>query len=332
MGLNYDAVKAIQDLHEESLHSIPGVWGVGIYKLDEKNQSYGIKVLANNKFEPSSDSAFNIPKELSNEDNSVLVPVQVEVISGGASLFGYTGMVRPVKPGWSVGRQVYFTGTIGLIVKRGEPKPIPFKFPPYSKFWPLQFPFHYNPVVQSTDNSSERFILSASHVFAGILGGHVGDIIIQPGPLDPPPTSAVATLFDFYLTNDVDCAIALLDDPSGYDPVIQDIGRPVNIADSHIKMQVQKTGRTTQHTSGDVYMKNVSFPITTGVGRGLFFTGMDMMRLPAAPGDSGSAVCGGHDKGDATVVGLLFAGIRGSIFSFACPITRVMQKLQIELA
>lgn len=324
--IQLSAAREVLETNRDLLHSLPGVWGSGIARV---GRGYRVRLLVHSK--PGRDPHtphLAIPTRLEG------VPVDHEVVPESPSLLALTGRQRPVQPGWSVGRERWFTGTIGLIVKRATTTsaPFPFSIPWHlPHFWP--FPPVPRPVLPG---SPDRYILSNMHVLGGINHGQVGDPIYQPGPLDAPPSPAthVGTLADFVPfqsgANDYDCALARLDDPSNATGDIPQIGRPTRAADSVIGMKVEKTGRTTEHTTGNVYMKHVSFGISTGVGRGLFFRDMDLLRLPHWPGDSGSAVC--TREGNVTVTALLFAGVRYTTYAFACPIERIMSRLGIALA
>jgi len=348
------SARAVMELHLDWLHSLPGVWGVGIGRSQrqarkakgETKGGHAIRVLAHSRPRPDKRTPhFSIPSELPNEDDSLRVSVEVEAITEGPSLLQYTGLHRPVQPGWSVGREYWFTGTIGLIVKRAAHTLFPPLRPPAFPALPLPpialppwiVPHIVWPPFLRQPDSGERFALSNMHVLGGINIGQVGDPIFQPGPLDQQPSAAtkIGTLADFVpfqpSANDYDCAIARLDNPSNVDPSIPQIGRPTRTGDATLETEVEKTGRTTGHTVGYVYLKHVSFPITTGVGRGIFFRDMDLLRIDHWPGDSGSAVCT-RIGGAITVVGLLFAGVRYTSFAFACPIRRIMQRLGIGLA
>src|ERR1051325_6708061 len=117
------------------------------------------------------------------------------------------------------------------------------------------------------------YILSNNHVLARTDQAVMGEDISQPGLID---NNCVAPriVADFSakvaLGNNVDCAVAALRggtmNTSG---AIQDIGAPsVNVASPSVGMNVQKSGRTTGHTTGSIGSINTSvsveYPTTCG--------------------------------------------------------------------
>jgi hypothetical protein len=104
-------------------------------------------------------------------------------------------------------------------------------------------------------------------------------------------------------TNLVDCAIAR---PLGLDLVtnqILDIGMPVGVAEGELGMPIQKTGRTTEWTRGEITQTDVAVQVMYGSNIAMFEDQL-MAGEMCAGGDSGSAVL----TMDNHVVGLLFAG------------------------
>lgn len=347
--------RRVKDHYEEELLGLPGVWGVGVGRLKRErrgNGAFGIRVLVHKLVESRRyKNPADVPSTLKDPETGAHVAVEVEAVPEGPSFLqtDYTKSHRPVQPAWSTGPEVFLTGTVGLIVKRARSaKPLWRRLIPPAAPFPLPWsaqPSWRLPVVPRRLHDHDRFALSCMHVYGGLNWNAAGEPIFQPGPFDQPPVNRIGILADFVPfqqgPNYVDCAIARLSDPRNVDPVIPEIGRPTSIADAAIDMPVQKTGRTTGHSIGDVYMTNVSFAISTGMGRGLFFRDMDLLRLPHWPGDSGSAVCVASEArgrasarrtGGVAVVGLLFAGVRGTVYAFSCSIRRVMDQLDIELA
>lgn len=193
--------------------------------------------------------------------------------------------VRPAKGGYSVGHYRVTAGTFGTAVFDRAPYPsIPQKY----------------------------FILSNNHVLANSNMARVGDPILQPGRVDGGrfPADMIARLTRFVPIrfggplNYVDAAIA--------EGNFHDLDREVYWI-GHVKPArflnrvgeiVQKTGRTTNYTTGRVTSINATVNVNYGGGRVARMARQIVTTAMSAGGDSGSLLCdmNGH------AVGLLFAG------------------------
>jgi len=197
--------------------------------------------------------------------------------------------IRPVMGGFSVGHYQITAGTIATCVYPMEPFPC--------------VPQRY-------------FILSNNHVLANSNNARFGDPIIQPGRYDGGvvPRDIVAKLYRWvpikFKTasttpiNYVDAAIAEGDFHNlnrevywiGY--VTQVNSRP-RVGDI-----VQKTGRTTNYSTGKIMALHATVDVNYGGGRVARFADQIVTSNMSAGGDSGSLVCDIKEG----VVGLLFAG------------------------
>lgn len=197
--------------------------------------------------------------------------------------------IRPVMGGYSVGHFKITAGTIATCVYDAEPFPsIPRKY----------------------------YILSNNHVLANSNDARLGDPILQPGPIDGGslPGDVVARLSRFipirYHDGDerpcnfVDAAIAEGD--------FEDLNREIYWV-GYVRRRydapkvgdiVQKTGRTTNFTTGEVRGVNATVDVNFGGGRVARFCRQIITSPMSAGGDSGSLVTGVDEDG----VGLLFAG------------------------
>lgn len=160
------------------------------------------------------------------------------------------------------------------------------------------------------------YILSNNHVLANSNNARLGDPILQPGPFDGGtlPQDVIARLSRFvpiqFISgtsapcNYVDAAIAEGD--------FEDLNREIywvgyvrrlyvapNIGDI-----VQKTGRTTNFTTGTVRGVNATVDVNYGGGQVARFCRQIITDNMSAGGDSGSLVTNLEEEG----VGLLFAG------------------------
>jgi hypothetical protein len=205
------------------------------------------------------------------------------------------------------------------------------------------------PLIDKTDG--KRVLLSNNHVIANVdteseNRASAGDDIVQPGTLDGGSctTDIIGSLkrwvpFKISGDNYVDAAIADLDDE---DDAIEcqvgcDIGkitsyRPVEPGDQENSVQVQKCGRTTGYTTGNIIdidaTVNVGYEVLTSSGviyRTIRFVDQILTTNMSDHGDSGSLLLDMSKK----AVGLLFAG--SDTVSVANKIEVVLDTLDLEL-
>lgn len=197
--------------------------------------------------------------------------------------------VRPVMGGFSVGHYRITAGTIATCCY---------------DMWPFPgIPPRY-------------YILSNNHVLANSNNARIGDPILQPGPYDggTVPRDIVARLFRFvtirwktptYIPiNYVDAAIAegefhILNREIYWIGYVQQVKSNPRVGDI-----VEKTGRTTNFTTGKIIAINATVDVNYGQGRVARFAKQIVTTNMSAPGDSGSLVCDIKEG----AVGLLFAG------------------------
>ena len=212
--------------------------------------------------------------------------------SGIFSMFNFTQKVRPLKPGYSCGHLWITAGTIGGFFK---------------------------------DRDGQVVMLSNNHVLAASNRGVRGNVALQPGIYDNPnwQNNIVGHLkyyrplvgpngksFDAVKWTEIsgynleDSAIASITNP---DSIILDypvIGRPVGFKnDVNIGSKVQKVGRTTEYTTGNVIATDAVVTVQYGTTNYLFKDQIVTSGM-AQGGDSGSVL---FDM-DKNIIGLLFAG------------------------
>jgi len=196
------------------------------------------------------------------------------------------------------------------------------------------------------DSSNVLYILSNNHVLARQDQASVGEDISQPGLIDNgcriPPivadfTSAV------HLGNNVDCAIAQLragtmntagaiQGLNGSNSGVQPSTTALNGA---VGMAVQKSGRTTGHTTGTIGSVNTSVNVQyqkncgSGKKTTISYQGQYVINSSSfsAGGDSGSLIL--TNTSCAHPVALLFAG--SSSDTIGNPINEVMAKMSTAL-
>jgi len=190
------------------------------------------------------------------------------------------------------------------------------------------------------------FALSNNHVFANRNQAEKGDNILQPGRVDggQNPTDAIGTLHDFEAIrfcgiglqcpeNQIDAAIARTT-TSDLGTATPDggYGTPsAKVAKARLGMMVQKYGRTTGHTHGQI--TGINATINVGFGNGTArFTGQIVVTGGrfSAPGDSGSLiVVDTEGSDDRRSVGLLFAGSETT--TLANPIALVLDRFDVTI-
>ena len=227
--------------------------------------------------EPVGDSVFAAPEPILVEPEEELVEeVGIEAL---------TQRMRPVEGGYSVGHHRVTAGTMATAV--------------YDASAFTGIPRRY-------------YILSNNHVLANSNLARIGDPILQPGRADGGrlPGDRIGRLSRFVpirfngRPNLVDAAIAEADFHD-IDREIYWIGYVRGVRRlTTIGVIVQKTGRTTNYTTGRVTNLNAMVNVNYGGGRVARMVRQIVTTNMSAPGDSGSCLC--DMNGNA--VGLLFAG------------------------
>jgi len=124
--------------------------------------------------------------------------------------------------------------------------------------------------------------------------------------------------------NLVDAAIALPIDDGNVENTVLGIGIPLGFAEGGLGMAIQKSGRTTGWTVGEILQVDVAVTVSYGEGRRAVFVDQFLAGSMSAGGDSGSAVLNMNRN----VVGLLFAGSDKS--TIINPIQYVIDLLNLE--
>ena len=200
------------------------------------------------------------------------------------SIEALKGRMRPAQGGYSVGHYRITAGTIATAVTDKRPYPgIPGKY----------------------------YILSNNHVLANSNNARIGDPILQPGPYDGGryPRDLIARLSRYVpirfngSPNYVDAAIA--------EGQFHDLNREIywigyvkGVRAVRVGEIVQKTGRTTNYTTGRVTAINATVNVNYGSSRVARMVRQIVTTNMSAGGDSGSLLCDLNEN----AVGLLFAG------------------------
>lgn len=126
--------------------------------------------------------------------------------------------------------------------------------------------------------------------------------------------------------NLVDAAIAKPLSDDLVDRSIQEVGEPQGVAEGTLQMPIQKSGRTTALTSGEIQQVDATVQVGYGAGRVATFTDQLVAGAMSAGGDSGSAVLDESNR----VVGLLFAGSQST--TIINRIQHVVEALNVQIA
>jgi hypothetical protein len=193
--------------------------------------------------------------------------------------------------------------------------------------------------VKKTDGATTYYYaLSNNHVYADENRASLGDNVLQPGPYDggQNPRDAIGALaafqqitFSRFASNQIDAAIALC--PSemlGKSTPADGYGIPDSATvPASVGLAVQKHGRTTGLTTGQVYAVNATVNVGYDSGTARFIN--QIVITPgtfSAGGDSGSLIV---TKDGENPVGLLFAG--SSSFTVANPIDLVLSHFGVKV-
>lgn len=108
----------------------------------------------------------------------------------------------------------------------------------------------------------QRYAISTAETFAP-EGSKLGDVIVQPSVEDSPhkvygmAKLSVISKLAFGSINNLDAAIATLERGVPTSPRIKDIGRPNDVAEPEIGVNVRKTGRSSGFTEGKILCTDV---------------------------------------------------------------------------
>lgn len=290
-----------QRRHTDDLLDRPGIVGVGTGMTESGNPKLVVYAVSSEMLEQA-----DLPSHV---DDLPVAPKVTGMFVAGSNP---TARERPAPVGFSVGHPDITAGTIGARVQ---------------------------------DDNGNVFILSNNHVLANVNDADIGDSALQPGPSDggEDPEDKIGELadyepIDFDETNEMDAAIAISssNDLDFATPTDDAYGAPgTNPTEASIGLDVQKYGRTTGHTQGEVSELNVTvdvcmepagpfnckssarFENQIGITPGDFSDG----------GDSGSLIV--TDDNDKDPVGLLFAG--SDTRTLANPIDVVLDRFAVHI-
>jgi hypothetical protein len=245
--------------------------------------------------------------------------------------------MRPARPGCSIGHYLITAGTLGCLVKRNDQVYILSNNHVLANANAGQ---NGDPIWQpgKYDGGTSADQIATLERFIPI--GFPGDP--QPTPTPPPQPGGCSPLASIMKAlqpqqtatpviqinepgnNTVDCALAKPLSPDLVTPDILNIGVPIGVGTATLGTALQKMGRTTGYTTGQITQLDVTVSVDYGGKIGTFRNQL-MAGAMSQGGDSGSAVLDMNKR----VVGLLFAGSdTTTIFN---PIQLVLDALQVQL-
>ncbi len=161
----------------------------------------------------------------------------------------------------------------------------------------------------------QKYAVSTASVIAPD-GAKLGDVIVQPSIRDSPHRAyslgklAVISKLAFGSINDLDAAIVLVDQDVPTSPRIKDIGRPTDVAEPDIGINVRKTGRSSGYTEGKVLCTDVRIKVIKENQQFIFqdqFIIMSDSDPFAEVGDEGSFVLNNNNE----LVGMIQLSFHG---------------------
>jgi hypothetical protein len=327
----------VKDKATEKLFKFPNVVAVGVgYKKVKGKKTKHLAIIVSVEHK--------IPIESLELEEEEIIPalidgVKTDVIETGKikALKLRTDKWRPASGGVSIGHKDITAGTLGCLVKKnGELYILSNNHVlANSNNAEIGDPI-YQPGPHDGGTQIDTIAPLADFVPINFLGGNG----VSPCPFVKAVVNVcnwIAKLFGFKsrlssyttkaATNEVDCAIAgPVELGTDVKKEILEIGEPTGIAQAELGMQVQKSGRTTGLTFGEIEQINVTVTVGYGGNKTAIFVNQIITGNMASGGDSGSGKLNMPKK----VVGLLFAGSdQVTIYN---PIQTVLSKLGVELA
>ncbi|NLJ33200.1 MAG: hypothetical protein GX349_01195 [Firmicutes bacterium] len=327
--------RVLQRAHHR-LFPLPNVVGMGIgYKktAQKRTDELALVVYVSRK-EKYRDLA---PKEIIPRSIDK-VPTDVVEIGEVRLLKDRRSKMRPAQPGCSIGHGNITAGTFGALVKD-------------NKTQELLILSNNHVLANATDGEDGRAKLGDMILQPGPYDGGSRDdaigVLHRFVPINTElqvPECAVAKLAErvenrilsllrpdyqvqFLKTeakgNLVDCALAKPLSPRLVNPEIMEIGGITGTGTMEPGMKVQKSGRTTGLTQGEVKTIATSLRVQVALGTYALFVDQAVSNIKSAGGDSGSLVLDGDNR----AVGLLFAG--SDRFTIINQISNVLRQLDV---
>ena len=317
MSITISTARQIIKEYRRELHKKPHVVATGIgYKTVNGKKTDELAVICSVDTKVS--KKYLLESELLPRSINGL-PTDVNPTGGFYALFDHKGRYRPAPGGVSIGHINITAGTLGCLVQRdgvvyilsnnhvlansneaevGDPilQPGPYdggSFPDdhiarLTEFVPIHFEGENGGDSTCSIGNAASSILNS---IAAILGSKTR-------------LKAVRTDEPQVVENLVDCAIAQPLNPDDVVNEIAELGSIQDVAEAELGMKIQKSGRTTEWTTGEIEQVDVTVTVSYGDNKKAVFVDQLMAGNMSAGGDSGSAVLNLKSE----IVGLLFAG------------------------
>ncbi len=243
---------------------------------------------------------------------------------------------RPAPPGVSIGHYQITAGTLGCLVKRGTQVYILSNnhVLANSNEGQIGDPI-WQPGKYDGGTSADQIATLEQFISIGFPGGTpTPPPTPEPGGcsplaalmkyLQPQPSAAPTIQINEPGNNTVDCALGKPLSPDLVSPGILNIGVPVGVGTATLGTALQKMGRTTGYTTGQITQIDVTVSVDYG-GKIAAFRNQLMSGAMSQGGDSGSAILDMNKR----VVGLLFAGSAST--TIMNPFQNVLDALQVQL-
>ena len=244
--------------------------------------------------------------------------------------------MRPARPGVSLGHYQITAGTFGCLVQRGGQVFILSNnhVLANSNAAKVGDPI-WQPGQYDGGTSADQIGTLEQFIPIGFPGDPAPSPTPQPSGCSPlsflmnligpkQATSAPTAQINAPGNNTVDCAIAKPLSPDLVTPDILNIGLPLGVGTATLGTLLQKSGRTTGYTTGQIMQIDVTVSVDYEGKTGTYHNQL-MAGAMSAGGDSGSAILDMQKR----VVGLLYAG--SDTTTIMNPIQFVLDALQVRL-
>ena len=304
----YTRIKKVLNKKQESILTKSGVVATGIaYKIVDGKKTDELALVC----------SVDKKRPLNKINKKDLIPeaikgVVTDVIETGVIKALHTKKYRPAPGGVSIGHVDVTCGTLGCIVmKNGK-----------------QYILSNNHVLANSNDAEigDSIIQPGGYDSGEYPKDHIAnlaDFIPLNFPKEPSNCS-ISNLFTKTINlclnsigsrtrlqsvtqtkgNLVDAAIAIPLQEKSISNEITGLGKINGVTSPELGMKINKSGRTTGLTTGEIVQMNVATVVQYGEGKSAIFTDQFMTGFMSAGGDSGSAAL----TEDNCIVGLLYAG------------------------
>jgi hypothetical protein len=325
------AVQEVKRSYEEQLMRLTNVVATGVgYKIagDTLTDEVSIVVSVTKKLPVAQlTESTTVPKTINGMKTDVIETGPIVAFQDPKQ------RMRPARPGCSIGHYLITAGTLGCLVKRGDQVYILSNNHVLANSNVAQ---NGDPIWQpgKYDGGTSADQIATLEQF--ILIGFPGDTPPTPQPGGCSPLASIMKYFQSQPAtppkaqinepgnNTVDCALAKPLSSDLVSPDVLNIGVPIGVGTATLGTALQKMGRTTGYTTGQITQLDVTVSVDYG-GKIATYRNQLMAGAMSQGGDSGSAVLDMNKR----VVGLLFAG--SNTTTIMNPIQPVLDALQVQL-